>query len=85
MTINARSYAAARDASSRRGEALNGHGWHALWWWHYAATQLDERPLADSLLALASKHGTREDRDGTTAQAHIARHRGRARHRLQRR
>ena len=51
--MNRRSYDAARAASNRRGEELNGHGWHALWWWHYAATQLGDRPLADSLAGVA--------------------------------
>ena len=58
--------------TDRRGLALNGHGWHALWWWHYAATQLDDRPLADRLLALATDHA-RADPDDGTAQAHVAR------------
>ena len=53
--LNERSYDAARAASDRRGEALNGHGWHALWWWHYAATQLGDEPLAERLLALAQQ------------------------------
>ena len=70
--MNERSYVAAKAGTDRRGTALNGHGWHALWWWHYAATQLDNRPLADSLLALALDH-TRGDRDSGTAQAHTAR------------
>ena len=70
--LNERSYDAARAASNRRGEELNGHGWHALWWWHYAATQLDDRPLADSLLAVA-RTAAEADFDGSTAQAHIGR------------
>ena len=70
--MNERSYHAAKAGTDRRGRALNGHGWHALWWWHYAATQLDDRPLADSLLAVALDHG-RQDPDDPTAQAHVAR------------
>ena len=70
--MNERSYAAAKAGTDRRGLPLNGHGWHALWWWHYAATQLDDRPLADRLLALAADHA-RADSDDETAQAHVAR------------
>jgi len=70
--LNDRSYHAALANSERRGEALNGHGWHALWWWHYAATQLADRALADRLLALAQAHAEAAPADGS-AQAHIAR------------
>ncbi|WP_412063168.1 tetratricopeptide repeat protein [Rubrivirga sp. IMCC45206] len=67
--MNERSYLAAKAGTDRRGEALNGHGWHALWWWHYAALQLGDVPLADRLLALA-----RDLDDGSgTATAHRVR------------
>lgn len=69
--MNERSYSAARAASDRRGETLNGHGWHALWWWHYAATELDDRPLADSLLALATRTEA-SDQTGV-AERHLSR------------
>ena len=70
--MNERSYLAAKAGTDRRGQALNGHGWHALWWWHYAATQLGDRPLAGRLAALALDHA-RADPDDATAQAHVAR------------
>ena len=54
--MNQRSYDAAKRGTDARGDALNGHGWHALWWWHYAATQLGDPALADSLLAVAETH-----------------------------
>ncbi len=69
--MNERSYLAAKANTDRRGQPLNGHGWHALWWWHYAATQLDDRALSDRLLATALDHA-RADRQ-PTAQAHVAR------------
>ena len=69
--LNERSYEAARAASDRRGEALNGHGWHALWWWHYAATQLGDEPLADRLLRLAQSESS--DDANSTAVSHAAR------------
>ena len=69
--MNRRSYDAALAASTRRGEGLNGHGWHALWWRHYAATQLDDRPLADSLLTLAQIHYVSDP--NPTAGAHVVR------------
>ena len=69
--MNRRSFEAAKAGTDRRGQALNGHGWHALWWWHYAATQLDDRALArvlyDRAVALA---GADPDE---TALAHLAR------------
>ena len=71
-TMNERSYLAAKEGTDRRVQPLNGHGWHALWWWHYAATQLDDRALANRLLALADDH-FRSDLEGGTAQAHIVR------------
>ncbi len=71
-SMNRRSFGAAKANTDRRGEPLNGHGWHALWWWHYAATQLDDAGAAAELLALA--HGLAdEDPGGTTAQAHVVR------------
>jgi tetratricopeptide (TPR) repeat protein len=54
--MNRRSYEAAKAGTDRKGEPLNGHGWHALWWWHYAATQSEDSALADSLLAVAEAH-----------------------------
>ena len=69
--MNRRSYDAARAASDRRGEALNGHGWHALWWWHYAATQTADRPLADSLVAVARSNAAHLP--NATAAAHATR------------
>ncbi|PAP77343.1 hypothetical protein [Rubrivirga marina] len=70
--MNRRSYAAAKAGTDRRGEPLNGHGWHALWWWHYAADQLQDQPLADSLYALAEAHYA-EDSASYTPLAHVVR------------
>ena len=70
--MNRRSYEAAKAGTDRRGAPLNGHGWHALWWQHYAATQLGDRAEADRLLALALDHG-RGDAGDATAQAHVVR------------
>ena len=70
--MNRRSYEAAKAGTDRRGAPLNGHGWHALWWWHYAETQLGDRAEADRLLAVALDHG-RGDADDATAQAHVVR------------
>ena len=70
--MNRRSYEAAKANTDRAGRALNGHGWHALWWWHYAAVQQGDRAQADRLLALALDHG-RADADDATAQAHAVR------------
>ena len=38
--LNVRAFEAARDASARRGEPLNNHGWHALYWLNYSELQL---------------------------------------------
>ena len=69
--MNRRSFEAAKANTDRKGRALNGHGWHALWWWHYAATQLGDAALArdlfDRALALAG------DDPDETATAHVAR------------
>lgn len=69
--MNRRSYEAAKANSDRRGEPLNGHGWHALWWWHYAADQLEAHALTDSLYALAEAHHAASP-DGTSL-SHIVR------------
>ncbi len=70
-TMNERSFLAAKAGTDRRGQPLNGHGWHALWWWHYAATQLGDvalaRELYDQTVALAG------DAPDETAAAHLAR------------
>ena len=70
--MNRRSYQAAKAGTDRRGASLNGHGWHALWWWHYAEAQLGNWAEADRLLALALDHG-QGDADDATAQAHVVR------------
>ncbi|MEM1115799.1 MAG: hypothetical protein AAF845_14060 [Bacteroidota bacterium] len=70
--MNRRSYEAARANTDARGEPLNGHGWHALWWWHYAETQRDDPEAARRLYDLAVDLAA-ADPDGRTAQAHIVR------------
>ena len=70
--MNERSFEAARAGTDARGEPLNGHGWHALWWWHYAETQRDDPEAAQDLLALAQDLAD-ADSDNSTAQAHIVR------------
>ncbi len=71
VEMNERSYLAAKDGSDRRGDALNGHGWHALWWWHYGATQQNDRALADRLLALAEAEYPGDE--APSALAHVVR------------
>ena len=51
--MNRRSYEAARANSDRRGEALNNHGWHALYWLNYAETQRENLEAVFGTLALA--------------------------------
>ena len=51
--MNRRSYEAAKAGTDRKGEPLNGHGWHALWWWHYAETQRGDTDEARRLHRLA--------------------------------
>ena len=69
--LNRRSFEAAKANSDRRGEALNNHGWHALWWWHYAETQRNDPVAARSLYQRAvDLAGSKPDR---TAAAHVTR------------
>lgn len=70
-TMNERSYLAAKEGTDRRGDPLNGHGWHALWWWHYAATQLDDAELAARLWQLAETH--HQQGESHTSWAHVVR------------
>ena len=70
--MNRRSYRAAAAGSARRGAPLNGHGWHALWWWHYAELQTGDTAEARRLLSLARELAA-ADPDGSTAQAHLTR------------
>src|SRR5690606_9843807 len=37
--MNRRSFEAARAATERRADPLNGHGWHALYWLNYVELQ----------------------------------------------
>ena len=69
--MNRRSFEAAKAGTDRKGQALNGHGWHALWWWHYAATQLDDTALARDLFRRALYLAGDEPTE--TARAHVAR------------
>ena len=47
--MNERSYEAAKARTDARGEPLNGHGWHALVWLHYAYLQQGRFADADDL------------------------------------
>ena len=58
--MNERSYEA---ATAGRGMVLNGHAWHALYWWHYAATQLDDADLASRLRNIAFFHYNEDPSD----------------------
>ena len=51
--LNVRSFEAARAASARRGEPLNNHGWHALYWLNYSELQRGHDAEAVALLARA--------------------------------
>ena len=51
--LNTRAYRAAADASARRGETLNNHGWHALYWLNYSELQLGRDDAALALLDTA--------------------------------
>ncbi|MEO0560328.1 MAG: tetratricopeptide repeat protein, partial [Bacteroidota bacterium] len=51
--MNRRSYEAAKANSERRGEPLNNHGWHALYWRTYAELQRGEVETAYELLGTA--------------------------------
>ena len=64
--MNRRSYDAALAASNRRGEGLNGHGWHALAWRTYAELQRGDRFEARRLLAVGMEH----QRAAPSAQGH---------------
>ena len=48
--MNVRSYEAAKTRTDARGEPLNGHGWHALRWLHYAYLQQGRIADADAIL-----------------------------------
>jgi len=61
--MNERSYEAAKTRTDARGEPLNGHGWHALVWLHYAYLQQgradDARQLLDRVAALVAEDESR--------------------------
>lgn len=58
--LNIRSYEAARNATAARGEGLNGHGWHALYWLHYSELQRGRFEEARRLFDLAQSIATDE-------------------------
>ncbi|GAB5535357.1 MAG: hypothetical protein Rubg2KO_16060 [Rubricoccaceae bacterium] len=51
--MNRRSFEAAKANSERRGEPLNNHGWHALYWRTYAELQRGDGETAFELLETA--------------------------------
>lgn len=53
---NVDSYEAARQTTEERGEGLNGHGFHALHWLHYARLQQGRYADAQSVLTTARTH-----------------------------
>lgn len=69
--MNERSFEAARANTDARGEPLNGHGWHALWWWHYAETQRNDPEAARRLYDLAAELAG--DAPDAPAAAHLSR------------
>ena len=54
--MNERSYQAAKNRTDARGEPLNGHGWHALVWLHYAELQRGRYDEAGQLLDRVAAH-----------------------------
>ncbi|HLT47733.1 MAG TPA: tetratricopeptide repeat protein [Rubricoccaceae bacterium] len=52
--MNRRSFEAARAATERRAEPLNGHGWHALYWLNYVELQRGRYAEARGLLDRAA-------------------------------
>jgi tetratricopeptide (TPR) repeat protein len=48
--MNVRSYEAAKARTDARAEPLNGHGWHALTWLHYAYLQQGRIADAEAIL-----------------------------------
>jgi tetratricopeptide (TPR) repeat protein len=54
--MNERSYQAAKARTDARGEPLNGHGWHALVWLHYAELQRGRYDEARQLLDRVAAH-----------------------------
>ena len=48
--MNERSHEAAAAKTTARGEPLNGHGWHALYWLHYAYLQQGRYAAAEEIL-----------------------------------
>ena len=69
--MNRRSYEAARANSERRGEALNNHGWHALYWRTYAELQRGDAAEAYRLLATARQLAAEDP--STLARTHLVR------------
>ncbi len=58
---NADSYEAAKAATERRGEPLNGHGYHALQWRAYARAQLGQYDKARSVVQTGREHARASD------------------------
>jgi len=59
-TSNVDSYEAARATTEARGEPLNGHGFHALHWLHYARLQQGRYEDARSVLQRTRAHADEE-------------------------
>lgn len=55
---NVDSYEAANATTQERGEALNGHGFHALHWLHYARLQQGRYDEAQSVFEMTQQHAT---------------------------
>jgi len=64
---NVDSYEAAKQTTEKRGEGLNGHGFHALQWLHYARLQQGRYEDARSVFETTKTHAT-----GSTVQTSYA-------------
>ena len=71
--MNRRSFEAARAATQRRGEGLNGHGWHALYWLGYIETQRGRFAEARRLLEQAERIAAAEPSRRGTLTVHAMR------------
>jgi tetratricopeptide (TPR) repeat protein len=68
---NVDSYEAAKATTERRGEPLNGHGYHALQWWAYARAQQGQYDAARQVVERGMQHAWASDGIATGYERYI--------------